>query len=116
MKQSKYKISDIFCVFGQKTAGPHEPGRKYMIFKVIFLNQDWGKAKALSHVDGIRTVVPTVVSDSLQYHKNSSWVLRKQTLDDFFKHMKKNTAWHLISAAVRVQYKQQKGEFALKQQ
>lgn len=69
------------CVFGQKTAGLHEPGRKNILFKVIFLNQDCCKAKALSHVDGIRTVVPTVVSDSLQSHENSSWVLRKQTLD-----------------------------------
>lgn len=92
-------------------------GKTY--FKVIFffLSQDGGKAKALSRVDGIRTVVPTVVSDSLQSHENLSPLLRKQTLDDFcLKHVKENTAWHFTSAAVRAQDKQQEGEFVLKQQ
>lgn len=32
-----------------------------------------------------------------------------------FMFMRKNTAWHLTSAAVRVQYKQQNQEFVLKQ-
>lgn len=69
-------------------------------------------------MDGIRTfVVLTVGSDLLQSHETFNFVTlkkrkekrKKKTLWMIpFKFMRKNTAWHLILAAVRVQLKTRK--------
>lgn len=54
----------------------------------------------------IRTIVITVASDLLQSHEKQSWRKKIKLWMIFFKHMRRNTAWHLITAAVRIQYKQ----------
>lgn len=99
---------------GGTKAGRHTSLIKYIILKSGYSHENSSKAKAhgqdrkplLIHYNHMEMSVFSV----LEKKKKTLWMIC------FLKVMGKNTAWHLILAAVRVQYEQRKYVFMLKQE